>query len=213
MLCLRHAEKDARLKARAPTHKNKSIRHLDNQPHTHPMRIVARPVIDTTPLETHRVSMRDWLVSLIAALIEALSKTWACGLFENAKRDIDAELRQTVRELRMLLVAHAFARLRPPKLSTGPSRAHLRARRVTHGAFIRKCTSPVLKHLHCGSIQDRSERLRHMIDNLDALIDAVFAHMSRMFARPRVSDPQIPIAPAAPLIAAPSFARLRADTS
>ena len=177
------------------------------------MRIVARPAIDTTPLEAHRVSMRDWLVSLIAALIEALSKTWARGLFENAERDIDAELRQTVRELRMLLVAHAFARLRPPKHSAGPARPHLRARRLSHGVFIRKCTSPVLKHLHRGSISERSEHLRALIDNLDPLIDSVFAHMQRMFARPRIAGPQVRIAPAAPLANALSPAPLCADTS
>lgn len=177
------------------------------------MRIVARPVIDTTPLEAHRVSMRDWLVSLIAWLIETLSKTWLRDVLTEAERDIDAELRHTTRELRALLVAHAFARLRPHKSHAGATRAHHRAQRVTPGAFIRKCTSPVLKHVHRGSISERSERLRQIIDNLEPLIDAVFAHMSRMFARPRVAGRQVRIAPAAPLGAAPSFMLVCADTS
>lgn len=184
------------------------------------MRLVAPPVLDTTPLEALRVSLRAWLVDTLVWLVTALAPlrrnapAWLKQLIAAAERELDADLRATAQDLRRLLIAHAYARLALPAPPRGGKWRPLSVRRRAQtGAFIRKCTATALKRLHAGSLQQRAERLRDMLDNPEPLIAETCAHMRRMFLSPRLPGVLVRITHAHIRCVAHAQAPRAADTS
>jgi hypothetical protein len=164
------------------------------------MRHVARPKIDPVPLEAVRASLRDWLVSLLLWLVETFERTtkkngaradtWLGKALIALKRELDLDLRLAVRDLRMLLIAHAFARL-PTFLGCAFQPAHRPGGRAPHlrraarrNSVKRRFVGGALKGMQAGSLRERTERLQAALDNLAPLIDAVLKQMTRMWLRP-----------------------------
>jgi hypothetical protein len=162
-------------------------------------RHVAHPHIDPAPLEAFRASMRDWLVGVLAWLVDHLSAAPKSGLrgaiiahplvaaaIAKARREVTADLRQSVRELRMLLIALAYARVAPivhRRIATAPAHrgapSGFRFSRHQSGV-LRQVIGDALKGVHEGSLCERAKRLRDLLDNLDPLIARVAARMARM---------------------------------
>ncbi len=177
-----------------PTHK--SIRPHRVQAHTPFMRIVAQPRFDPAPLEAFGASMRAWLIQLLAwfcATIECLPPTLARrpevrAALAMAKHHVRADLRESVRDLRKLLIAHAFIRLalparrtrtqRPSSIRPGFRRA---ARRST---LVRRFVGNALAGIHDGGLRQRTERLGALLGNLEPLIARVHARMQEMLRKP-----------------------------
>jgi hypothetical protein len=157
------------------------------------MRLVAKPSIDLAPLEAFRASMRLWLVEILVWLAHFLdAKTrapkWLAAAFAAAERELDRDLRDSVRDLRMLLLAHAFAHM--PVLSQTafnrtPRPSGLR-RHVSRNSFLRKVTATALKNIHSGSLKQRAERLRALLENPEPPFAEARAHMLRLFTDPRL---------------------------
>jgi hypothetical protein len=156
------------------------------------MRLVARPSIDLAPLEAFRASLRLWLVEILVWLAQFLAARsrapkWLRATFA-AERELDRDLRATVRDLRLLLLAHAFAHmpaLPTPAYSRTPRPSGI-ARHRQRNSFLRKVTATTLKHMHRGSLKQRAERLRSRLENPEPLFAEARAHMLRLFTDPRV---------------------------
>lgn len=160
------------------------------------MRRVANTSLDLAPLEAFRASLRLWLVETLVWLTSALEPAlrhgrkhrWMRAALDSAQRQVDWELRETVRDLRALLIAQAYARLRLPvepafRRTSRPSGLR---RHVQRNSFLRKATATALKHVHAGSLRERAQRLRDMVDNTAPLIAEVHAHLTRLFIAPRL---------------------------
>ncbi|MDX2274411.1 MAG: hypothetical protein NW206_03085 [Hyphomonadaceae bacterium] len=184
------------------------------------MRLAAH-IIDTAPLEAIRASLRGWLVEVLVWLSHVLAFTrahapgWADPAIAAAERELDAELRDAVRDLRRLLVVHAYARM--PVSNEAAAKRTLRPlsvkRRAENNSFLRQATATALDHMHVGTLAERAERLRDALENLEPLIVETLAHMTRMHKSPRLPGVVIPLRNVVPLRAANDRAPARADTS
>lgn len=182
------------------------------------MRLAAKFRIDPEPLEALRASLRFWLVGALAWLMQALARhrapAWARNIIAAGQRQLDADLRETARDLRMLLLAHAWRRMQAPAtpaFTRTPRLSDLRFIRQRN-SFLRKATCAALKGLHAGGLRQRAERLRDLFDHFGPLIEAVTAHLARLFTDPRL--PQLRLVAIADALAfAPAHASACADTS
>jgi hypothetical protein len=165
------------------------------------MRLVARTRIDLAPLEAFRASMRIWLVEILVWLAQFLSAKshapqWLAEAFAAAERDLDRDLRDTVHDLRKMLLAHAWAHM--PALPEAAFHRTPRpsgiARHAPRSSFLRKVTATALKHIHSGSLKQRAERLRALLENPEPLFAEARAHMLRMFTDPRLPPRRLRIA-------------------
>lgn len=190
------------------------------------MRYAAKPRIDPAPLEAFRASLRDWLVSLLVWLVEtfepyARADTWIGKALIALKRELDLDLRGATRDLRMLLIAHAFARLpafaAPAFNGKGgrrPANIAPHLRRTRESANLnRRFVGGALKGFNVGALRQRAERLKAALDQLEPLIEAVLAQMTAMYLHIRRARLVLVFAPAAPLAGAHPRAALAADTS
>jgi hypothetical protein len=159
------------------------------------MRIVANPRRETAPLEALRVSMRDWLVSLLVWLIDTLAPharaanrpSWFTQALAELRRETEQELRDATHALRLFLIIHADRRLPAALTRTygrtrrpGSTPSHARRAR-DKASTTRRFIGGALKGFHTGSLQERAARLRDAFDNPEPFIQAVLAQMTRMY--------------------------------
>lgn len=157
------------------------------------MRFVAQPQINTQPFAAVAASIGGWLSALLIWIFEVYESLppqvrqapLIRAALQWAKARVAADLRRTARCVRLLIVAHAFARMRltarPPRLGHPPSTACgvRRARRAHYS--VRRFVGGTLSGLHHGSLRERAETLQRALANLPALIERVLKRMYAMW--------------------------------
>lgn len=161
------------------------------------MRLVRQPHINTAPLEEHRASNALWLVGLLAWIADVLERyapqIARCPLLRAAaaagKAIVTRDLRDGLRVLRTIVVAHAIARMRFTgrrwqKRFAGSARGH--ALRARHGARLcRRATAHVLRDMHRGSLRQRAARLAACFNNIESLAARALKRLNAMHRTPR----------------------------
>jgi hypothetical protein len=167
------------------------------------MRIAApSPTPDPAQFADFAASLRSWLVALLAWMVDVFDHIPKRGMvgaifahplvaaaIATARRQVARDLRRTVAGLRLLLIAHAYCRVAP--IVQRRAATNQRPRAAPPGfrlarpraAALRQMIGDTLKDVHCGSLRQRAERLRDMLDNLEPLIAKVAARMARLLHR------------------------------
>ena len=189
------------------------------------MRYVApSPRSDPARFDAARAELRSWsvtfLVWLCGVLDLAASKRhprWVENLIAKAKRHARAELRSAARDLRMLLLAYAVARLpRHARVKAGPRRAPIPygCRRACYaGPPVRRIVGSTLAGLTQGTLRERAEHLRDLLHNPEPMIARILFRLLRLLGAEKLARLVLVFTPAAHIGAAPSHALAAADTS
>lgn len=161
------------------------------------MRFVAPHITDHSLLEAASASIRSWLIAMLAwfcDVVDAMpARAWRYAIVRDAyaaaKQRIAATLRRDTHLLRKILFLHANARFR---FATGRVRVDRIHRGVRAGLragrrrppIWRIVTAGAVTGMHQGSLHDRVQRLRAMLDNPERFIARVLKRLAAIWRVP-----------------------------
>jgi len=163
------------------------------------MRFVAPPAIqDLSPVDAVTAAILAWLIELAAWFCEAVDAlpdaAWRCPLVRDAyaaaKRRIANGLRRCTGDLRKIIFLRAMNEFR---VTTGRIATHRIARGVRRGMRVSKAggrhiwrlaTAGVVSGMHEGSLRDRIERFRKMLENPAAFVARVLKRLYVIWRAP-----------------------------
>ena len=145
---------------------------------------------DLAPYEAFAASLRVWLVDLLGALAKAGARSDTQRLVAQCTPRIRTNLRTAAVDLHRVLFLKAFVRLNlrfGAKQTQRPANAPHGFRLQRTPCGLRALLGSTLRELNAGSLQQRAERQREIIDNPEPLIARIVARLMRVIGRMRSS--------------------------